>query len=468
MISLPNTLSFRLTFWYIISFVSLLLIALITLYVSINSTLNARINEDLQEEIIEFQNLYKSGGLDRITEEIQLEQESEDPEDFFIRILDSSGKIIFSSDLSHWNGLNVDKLALYHANSISEQPILKSVQLDSRDEEVRVVYGSIAPNTILHIGESTEEIVEIMEIVFIISCVLLLLVVPLASLVGWFLTTRAVSGIKEVSEAAIDIESGQLNRKAHITNQYDEVQTLATTFNSMAERIRILITEMREMIDNIAHDLRSPLGRIRAYSEGTLSNKSPTTDEFKTAASDTLEECDRLINLINTTLDVAEAEAGVSHNKKQKIDLSQLVEDACDLFEPAAEQKNINLSCKLDTNCKIIGEKSSLQRMISNVLDNALKYTSSQGKVDVLLNKNSSHVDIKVSDSGVGIPTTDQQRIFERFFRCDHSRTNEGCGLGLSFARAVARAHGGDINLQSQPSKGTTFIITLPLALTSQ
>ena len=468
MISLPNTLSFRLTFWYAVSFVSLLLIALITLYISINSTLNARINEDLQEEITEFQNLYKLGGLDRVIEEIQLEQESEDPEDFFIRILDSSGELISSSNLSHWNELNIDKLALYHANSVSQEPILKSLQLDNRDEEVRVVYGLIAPNTILHIGESTEDKVEIMEIVFIISCVLLLLVVPLACVIGWFLTTRAVGGIKEVSEAAIDIESGQLDRKAHITNQYNEVQTLAITFNSMAERIRILITEMREMIDNIAHDLRSPLGRIRAYSEGTLSNKSPTAEDFKTAASDTLEECDRLINLINTTLDVAEAEAGVSHTQKQKINLSQLVEDACDLFEPAAEQKNINLSCQLDTDCKIIGEKSSLQRMISNVLDNALKYTSSQGKVDVLLNKNSAHVDIKVSDSGVGIPTTDQQRIFERFFRCDHSRTNEGCGLGLSFARAVARAHGGDINLQSQPSKGTTFIITLPLAFSTR
>ncbi len=463
MISLPNTLSFRLTFWYAISFVSLLLIALITLYASVNSTLNTRINEDLQEEITEYKNLYKMGGLDRVIEEIQLEQESEDPEDFFIRILDSSGKLIASSDLSHWKELTIDKLALYHTNEITDEPILKSLNLDSRDGEVRAVYGLIAPNTILHVGESAEEKEEIMDIIFIISCALILLVLPLASIIGWFLTTRAVSGIKEVSEAAIDIEGGKLDRKAHIDNQYDEVQTLATTFNSMAERIRILITEMREMIDNIAHDLRSPLGRIRAYSESTLSNKSATSEDFKTAASDTLEECDRLINLINTTLDVAEAEAGVSHTQKQKIDLTKLVEDACDLFEPVAEQKNIDLSCKLDSDCKVIGEKSSLQRMISNILDNALKYTSSKGKINILLNKNSSHVDIKVSDSGIGIPIDDQQRIFERFFRCDHSRTNDGCGLGLSFARAVARAHGGDIHLQSQPSIGTTFIITLPL-----
>ena len=463
MISLPNTLSFRLTFWYASSFVIFLLAAMIILYLSIGTVLDRRINEDIEEDLIELRDLYELGGIDRVLEEIRLEQSTEDNEDFFIRILDPDGNILHSSDPSEWNNLHVDKLALYHANSSDDETILRTIKLDDKDRILQSAYGALSSDMVLHVGESTEEKEEIMEIIFAVFSVLFLLVIPLASFIGRLISKRAVSGIKVVSEAAIDIERGKLDRKALVDNQHDEVQTLANTFNAMAERINVLITEMREMIDNIAHDLRSPLGRIRAISESTLSNPNPSAEIYKTAASDTLEECDRLIKLINTTLDVAEAEAGVSHTAKEQINLSSLVVDACELFEPAAEQKSIDLSCNLDSNCKVIGERSSLQRMLSNLLDNALKYTGPSGSVKVLLNTNSTHVDIKVSDSGIGIPASDQQRIFDRFFRCDHSRTNDGCGLGLSFARAVARAHGGDINLQSEPSKGTTFTVTLPL-----
>ena len=437
--------------------------ALVILYVTVNSILDTRIDEDLIEDVVEFKNLFQLGGENKVYEEIKLEQETENAEDFFIRVLDSSGEILFSTNLEHWKSLKADKLALYHASSISDEPIIKKLMLDDRDEEIRIAYGSIAPNMIIHIGESTEDKEEVMEIILIISSILILLVVPIASVIGWFITRKAALDITAVSNAAIDIEKGNFDRKVNVNQQHDEIRVLANTFNSMAERIRILIAEMREMIDNIAHDLRSPLGRIRAISENTISSATISTEEYQSAAADTLEECDRLIHLINTTLDVAEAEAGVSNAIRQNINLSKLVEDACELFEPAADRKNIKLSCNLDSDCKLMGERSNLQRMLSNLLDNALKYTSSNGKVNVSLKRNTSHIDIKVSDSGIGIPKSAQQRIFERFFRVDHSRTNEGCGLGLSFARAVARAHGGDIDLQSSPQEGSTFIVTLPL-----
>ena len=229
----------------------------------------------------------------------------------------------------------------------------------------------------------------------------------------------------------------------------------------MLDRIRDLISDMREMTDNIAHDMRSPLARIRAISEVAVSS-TKTSDEHKTAASSTIEECDRLLQMINATLDVAEAEAGSAALDKQTVNISELAKDACELFEPVADEKEIELSCQLDAGCRIHGNVQNLQRMLANLLDNALKYTPPKGRIDINLGCDEQGIKVAVADTGIGIPAPDQARIFERFFRCDQSRSQTGCGMGLSFSQAVARAHGGDISVASEPGNGTTFTITIP------
>ena len=234
----------------------------------------------------------------------------------------------------------------------------------------------------------------------------------------------------------------------------------------MTSKINILIIELREMIDNIAHDLRSPIGRIRIISEGTLSSNNAEVD-YKAAASDTLEECDRLIHLINTTLDVAEADAQIDFKNREDVNLTKIICDTCELFEPAAAEKNICLSHSIDNSCSIIGLKSNLQRMIANLLDNAIKYTNNHGNINIKLTKQTSNYEIHICDDGIGVQESEQSRIFDRFYRCDQSRTKDGCGLGLSFARAVAQSHGGNISITSQIDHGSTFIVTLPYNSTS-
>ena len=169
--------------------------------------------------------------------------------------------------------------------------------------------------------------------------------------------------------------------------------------------------------------------------------------------------------MINTMLLISKTEAGVEKPSREEVDVAALVRKACELFEPIAEEKNVSLNYAAAEKAIVSGDARMLQRMLANILDNAVKYTRSGGKIDVSLSEAKNHnITISVKDTGVGISEADLPRIFERFYRCDQSRSQPGTGLGLSLARAIARAHGGDITVTSTVNQGSTFNITLPKA----
>ena len=461
MLNSQTSFSAKLTLWYAITFFFFLLISFCVLYFSVDTALESNIKEDLVEDIDEFRSLYNEDGLDEIQREIRNENATEDSNDEFIRLLDLDGKEIISTNLENWKGLNTFDIKLKQAVDTHPKPIIETVKLKNHDYDTKVAYAVIADKYILHIGESTEDKNDLMEIIALSLAPLLFLAIPLASLICWKIAKHTTRDIEHVSKTASLLEAGDFSQRVKIDTNVREVASLGTSFNSMASRVQSLITEMREMIDNIAHDLRSPLGRIRAISEDSITNYNALEDH-KTASAQTLEECDRLITMINTTLDVAEAESGVNSIHHEKVDISSIVEEVCELFEPLAECKNIKLISTIQPNRIILGNKQNLQRMISNMIDNAIKYTESYGTIYAHVSNNEKQIKILIKDSGIGIPANEVDRIFDRFYRCDTSRSNEGCGLGLSFARAVARSHSGEINVESEINNGTIFTITIP------
>jgi signal transduction histidine kinase len=167
--------------------------------------------------------------------------------------------------------------------------------------------------------------------------------------------------------------------------------------------------------------------------------------------------------MINTMLVISRTEAGVNKLDAEKLDIGSVVRDACELFQAPAEDKELKLICNVAGSFSITGDNRLIQRMIANLLDNAIKYTPAAGSIEVTVDdlKNDA-VAVSVTDSGIGISKEDLPRIFERFYRCDPSRSEAGIGLGLSFARAIARAHGGDIKVASEPNRGSIFTVTLP------
>ncbi len=458
--AMPETLAARLALWYGASFAVCFGAAFLALYLFIDHSLGEQVDEDLAEDIQEFRILLEREGLPRVELELQREAASNHPHELFLRLLDEDGRLLFGSDTAHWPGLDA---ASSRQGWIDREgaPVFATL-FDGDDEDgTRVISAPIGPGLWMQIGESLEERAEFMRFVLRLFALTFALVAVLGALVGWGIARRALSGVEEVSRAAQRVAEGDLESRVSRGNRGAEIERLADTFNRMTKRIRSLISGMREMTDNIAHDLRSPLGRIRAHSELALVN-AKTLDEYQASAADTLEECDRLLEMINTTLDVAEAEMGASRRVGDEVDLAAAVKDVCELFGPLAEDKQIRLSSSLAPGCRVRGDRKYLQRMLANLVHNALKYTPEQGDVAVELSADERRVSVAVRDNGIGIPSSDQGQIFERFFRCDQSRSQSGFGLGLSLARAVARTHGGDLVVESAPGTGSRFTVTLP------
>jgi signal transduction histidine kinase len=344
-------------------------------------------------------------------------------------------------------------------------PFLETILQPGYPYPVRTVCGRISPDFLLQVGISLAENEKYLKV---FKRLLLHLIFPLfcvSAVIGWLLARQALRGVEEVTLTAMDITKGAYDKRVQVKKRLLEISRLANTFNAMLDRIQALLKGMGEVTDNVAHDLRSPLTRIRGIAEMTLVGKSSISDYEKMAAS-TIEECDNLINLINlinTMLDITETEAGVGRFEKETVDVKKLLSDACDLFQPVADEKNISLLTRLPDEMVIRSDKGRLQRMVTNLLENAIKYTDSGGKVTISAYKDKGRVHIVFADTGVGISEKDLPKIFERFYRCDNSRTQPGTGLGLCLVRAIAKALGGDIRVSSKLNEGSTFSVSLPL-----
>jgi heavy metal sensor kinase len=307
--------------------------------------------------------------------------------------------------------------------------------------------------------ESYTRFIEAFRKIFVLTMASLFI---FAVIIGWFMARRAMAGVETVTQTARHISEGSLDERVPVKKNQDEIDQLAVTFNQMLDRIQTLVTGIREMSDNIAHDLKSPITRIRGLSEVSMTTGASEKD-YENLAASTIEECDRLLDMINTMLVISKTETGVNQLDAVKMDIGAVVRDACDLFQAPAEDKDIKINCDVAGQFNTFGDHRLIQRMIANLLDNAIKYTPAGGSVDLRVHADKHEtVVLTVRDTGIGISEKDRSRIFERFYRCDPSRSQAGIGLGLSFARAIARAHGGDITVTSELGAGSTFTITLP------
>lgn len=456
----PRSLALRLTLWYAGIFAGSLCIAFLVIHLITLSILRERTDEDLREDLEEFAGFMAEGGIERVQAEMALETLGEEAESTYIRLWSGNGEPIASTDLSGWAGL-ADAPAMVRLPDDDSESMLETLAMPQQEFGARVGYLAIAPGVVLELGQSLEEEAELAEAFLDAFLLTLIAIVLLAAPIGWFLARHALRGVKAIAQTAMEITEGNLDRRVPEKSGGDELDRLAQTFNLMVDRIQTLIGGMREMTDTLAHDLRSPLARIRASAEMMLS-RNGTMDDCRAMASEAITEADRMLEIVNVTLDITEAESGAARLERSEFDMAEVVGTAADLFQTIAEDRKIGLRVDMPDRCPFHGDRYRMQRVVANLLDNALKYTDAGGSVRASLVDESDQVRIVIADSGPGISREDVSRIFERFYRCDRSRSQPGNGLGLSLALAFVRIHGGRIEVGSDPGLGSTFTVILP------
>jgi signal transduction histidine kinase len=277
-----------------------------------------------------------------------------------------------------------------------------------------------------------------------------------------FMTRHMLRRVEEVNRTSEGIIHGDLTQRVPLSGSGDEFDQLAGNLNAMLDQIEGLMAGMRQVTDNIAHDLRTPLSRLRARLEVTLLEK-PDAARYAEALRETIAEADHLLGTFNALLSIAEAEAGSRRDTMAVVDLAEIARTVAELYEPVADEKGLTLTVTVDTSLLVRGDRHLLSQALANLIDNALKYTP-EGGVALTARAASETARVEVADTGPGVPPDRRDAVFDRFVRLEGSRSTPGKGLGLSLVRAVAKLHGGTLWLEDN-APGLRVVLVVPLVV---
>jgi signal transduction histidine kinase len=428
----PLVYGLRIGVWYAMLFVAGSMAIVTLTYLLASATLAQRDRQLIDSKLGLYATAYDRGGLDALAATVQAEQQTA-PERLFVRVVDRGAEAIVLSQPQGWD------VASLETGSIR-----------------------LADGTLVQVGKSTEARDDLLAR-FRAALGLVTLSVVLIALTGGVIATRtAVKPIRQLTEAVQRIiATGQTDRRVPIAERRDAIDELSALFNAMLDKIEGLVTGMRGALDNVSHDLRTPMTRLRASAELALAGP-PDIGRYREALADCVEEADRVLVMLTTLMDITEAESGAMPLKREPVALTDIVSRAVDLYRDTADAKGVTLAASADGDVRVSVDRTRLEQVAANLLDNAIKYTPAGGRVEVSAGRDSGRAVLRVTDTGLGIPADEQPRIWDRLFRGDRSRAERGLGLGLSLVKAVVEAHGGAVNVDSQLGRGSTFTVSLP------
>ena len=306
--------------------------------------------------------------------------------------------------------------------------------------------------TLFQVGMSTERRTQLLERFrrVLLFNVLSLIFVGLAG--GAVLTSSALQPLRRLADTVRSIlRTGRTDVRVPAQDTGDALDELSALVNAMLDRIDAVLAGMRGALDNVAHDLRTPMTRLRGIAETALTANDPAM--LRDALADCLEESDRVVAMLNTLMDISEAETGTMTLRREPADLNDLIRQSVELYEDLAEERQVEIRTSTESELVVDVDRSRMRQVLANLLDNALKYTPAGGHVTITATRNGPDAVLTVSDTGVGIPPAELPRIWDRLYRGDKSRSTRGLGLGLSLVRAIVAAHGGRVDVRSTPGR---------------
>jgi len=453
------TLGLRLAAWYAGLFVAGALALFALVYALLARSLEQRDREAVRLTLAEYASSYETGGAVGLLGTLAAQEKLGTHVDLFVRVVNRRGQVVFLSLPGRWTDFDLDR-------PVHPPPLgtfaWSRLRSRSEDEVLEIASLGLDDGAVLQVGRTTRARRDVLDRFRDLLGLVLVATVLLALTVGAVLTWRALRPVRDLARTVSDtVRTGRLDARVPEREGGDALDDLVRLVNAMLDRIEGLVEAMHGSLDAVAHDLRTPLMRLRVAAEGALTSEGDPVD-CREALSDCLEEADRLRDMLDSLMDLSEAEAGVMALRREAVPVAALFEETRELFADLAEDRGVALRVAPPGDLAIDGDRNRLRQVLANLVDNALKYTRDGGNVALEAREDEGAVVIEVVDSGVGIDPDDLPRIWDRLFRGDRSRSERGLGLGLSLVRAIVEAHGGEASVASTPGKGSRFTLRLP------
>lgn len=444
----------KILFRVILLYTSIMFLSFVILFYTVYSFFEVYLDNKTEQQLLEkaksYKILYRQEKIDGLLKQIKKEAEILNLSDHFFRIYRKDKHEILN--IGQFTG-NVEIDSLIN----KKEDFYKSNKVNN----YYVVTYKLSNRYILILGRSiysNNKLLNRLQDIFYMSSGISFII----SIVGGVLLTATITRkLKKISETAKGISSSMdLNQRIRTTGSGDEIDDLSTVINNLLDRIQSLINTIKETSESIAHDLKTPIARIRSSIENVLL-KGNITKECGDLLGYVLEETDIINQMIADLLTISKIESGAYELKIQEFDFSDVVKRLCHLFRDYGISKKVDVICDVEDGILVKGDLKLLSRAVANLIDNGIKFNVENGKVFVSLKRENDNVLLRIRDTGIGVPEDKVEKIFEKFYMVDDSRSFYGSGLGLSLVKAVVEAHNGYINVYSKEGEGTTFDINL-------